>query len=957
VYDATHQFPASELGALLSSADLSATPLGAPVTWPPALRTVVQLMLHSKQQMFLAWGSAHALVYNDAYVPVLGDRHPAALFASFETVWHEVGVDAFTALARAFEGEALAFRGFPVGIVREGRHQEAWFDFTHTPVYLDDGRVGGVLCIVTETTAQVKAERALAQQARRLQQLFEEAPGFMALTHGPEHVYELANGTYRQLIGMRDPVGKSVREALPELEGQGFYDLFDYVYATGVRHVGRHTPVELRNADGTLEERWVDFIFQPVTGEDGSVAGIFIQGSDVTDHVATETRWKEAAAAAANERDRLDAVLDTAAAAIVIADADGKLVGANDAMERMWGLNFPYSQSMDEYRDWKGWWLDAEGRRKERIQAHEWPMARALRGEDQVREIISIEPFDKPGEQRTILLGGAPIRDRHGAINGAVVTQMDITEQVRAEMALRESETKFRAIANAMPQLVWSNLPDGTHDFYNERWYEFTGLLNGLANSEDWAAVVHPDDQAESLRRWRHALATGEPYDVEFRLRYHPTGEYRWCLSRAIPVRDAAGAIVRWMGTCTDVDEQRRAADDLRRASERKDDFLAMLAHELRNPLAPLKAAADLLRLQRAAPAKVHDLTAVIDRQVRHMTDLIDDLLDVSRVTRGLVELDQRPLDVKTIVANAIEQAKPLIEARAHTLHVHMGAAHAQVLGDQTRLVQVLVNLLANSAKYTHQGGRIDVTVDVETDGDAGAGAVPEVRITVADNGSGIDGALLPRVFEIFSQGVRTPDRAQGGLGVGLALVKSLVGLHGGRVSAHSEGAGKGSAFTVALPLQAGSAQGAAVREYDGESGSGSGSGTGAVHSVMVVDDNVDATDGLAALLEAYGHRVYVRYDPAGVVDDARALRPDVFVLDIGLPGIDGFELARRLRAQRETAGALLVALTGYGQAHDRVLSKTAGFDRHFVKPVDIEELERFIVESAPARLPAALID
>jgi len=262
------------------------------------------------------------------------------------------------------------------------------------------------------------------------------------------------------------------------------------------------------------------------------------------------------------------------------------------------------------------------------------------------------------------------------------------------------------------------------------------------------------------------------------------------------------------------------------------------------------------------------------------------------------------------------------------------------VCGDHTRLVQVLVNLLTNAAKYTPQGGRIDVDVEAPAGGD-------EVRIAVTDNGSGIDGALLPCVFDIFAQGVRTPDRAQGGLGIGLALVKSLVELHGGRVGVHSEGAGRGSTFTVVLPLQA-SAAGTAD---DGDADDAAAPGAG--RRVMLVDDNVDAADSLGTLLAALGHKVHVKYEPASVVDDARVVRPDVFILDIGLPGMDGFELARRLRAQPETADALLVALTGYGQAHDRVLSRAAGFDRHFVKPVDILDLERAIA----ARLADPLTD
>jgi PAS domain S-box-containing protein len=531
--------------------------------------------------------------------------------------------------------------------------------------------------------------------------------------------------------------------------------------------------------------------------------------------------------------------------------------------------------------------------------------------------------------RRTVLITAAPIRDAAGRVEGALVAQIDISEQVRAEAALRESEIKFRAIANAIPHLVWSCLPGGTHDFFNDRWYEYTGLPPGPADTERWPEIVHPDDRARAGQLWQQALASGKPYEIEYRLGYHPTGEYRWCLTRAVPVHGPDGRLIRWLGTVTDVHEQRLTADELRRAAAKKDEFLAMLAHELRNPLAPIKAAADLLKLAGGDNRRLGQAAGIIDRQVRHMTELVDDLLDVSRVTRGLVELERQPIDMKTVVSSAVEQVKPLIEARTHALHVHAGAAHASVYGDHTRLVQVLVNLLGNAAKYTPHGGRIDVDVQVEQD---------MVRVAVADNGSGIEASLLPCVFDIFTQGVRTPDRSQGGLGIGLALVKSLVALHGGQVRAHSDGPGRGSVFEVMLPLLAGasSAPGELALAQ-------SVAGAAAGKRILVVDDNVDAATTLGELLSALGHEVMVRFDGKSALADGPAFGPEVLVLDIGLPDIDGYELARRLRSEPATAGARYLALTGYGQAHDRTLARAAGFDHHFVKPVDIAALQAML--------------
>lgn len=360
-----------------------------------------------------------------------------------------------------------------------------------------------------------------------------------------------------------------------------------------------------------------------------------------------------------------------------------------------------------------------------------------------------------------------------------------------------------------------------------------------------------------------------------------------------------------------------------------KDEFLAMLAHELRNPLSPIAAAAELLKIAGKNERVLQQSSDIIVRQVGQLKSLIDDLLDVSRVTRGLVILDKREIDIKSVVSIAIEQARPLMEARGHDLHLHMRSTHAAVLGDETRLIQVITNLLNNAAKYTPPGGRISLTVEAQDS---------EVRISVADNGIGIEKELLPHVFELFRQAQRTPDRSQGGLGLGLALVRSIMSLHGGRAEAESQGKGKGACFTVHLPLL--------------------GTGNGEAHStdesicvpitpvrLMIVDDNVDAAQSLATLLAAKGHSVIVRFNAKSALEHSRAEPLGLYVLDIGLPDMDGYELARQLRKSPSTASATLIALTGYGQTHDRQMALTAGFDHHFVKPMDIEALDRILAQ------------
>lgn len=393
-----------------------------------------------------------------------------------------------------------------------------------------------------------------------------------------------------------------------------------------------------------------------------------------------------------------------------------------------------------------------------------------------------------------------------------------------------------------------------------------------------------------------------------------------------IIARQAADMIERNMAA----EALQAQAARLQEADRRKDEFLAMLAHELRNPLAPISSAAQILRIAAGDERRVKQSSEIISRQVKHMTALVDDLLDVSRVTRGLIEFHKVNVSIKTVINSAIEQARPLIESRNHALTTRLGSTDAVVYGDRTRLVQVLANLLNNAAKYTPQNGDITLAVEVlET----------HVKVSVSDNGIGIKPSLLPHVFDLFTQAERSPDRSQGGLGLGLALVKSIINLHDGQADAQSHGPGKGSAFTVTLPISDRIERMQAVNEKKSEARSSR------PRRVTVVDDNLDAAEMLAAVLEAKGHQVAVAGNGKQALEVAGSFNPEIFILDIGLPDIDGYELARRLRTTPAFSRTTMVALTGYGQDNDRSLSKDAGFDRHFVKPVEIDALLKLFDE------------
>ena len=414
----------------------------------------------------------------------------------------------------------------------------------------------------------------------------------------------------------------------------------------------------------------------------------------------------------------------------------------------------------------------------------------------------------------------------------------------------------------------------------------------------------------------------------------HADGHRIWIDLHCEAVQDAEGRVTALRGTIQDVTDRVNAEEGLREADRRKNEFLAMLAHELRNPLAPIASGAQLLGQDGLDPGRTRQISAIIARQARHMAGLVDDLLDVSRVTRGLVALSKARIDINEVVLEALEQVGEPLRQKRHRLETKLLPAPGWVMGDRKRLVQVVGNLLHNAVKFTAAGG--EVRVALEPDGEV-------LRIVVADNGIGMLPHELDRAFEMFVQGERTPDRTQGGLGIGLALVRSLVQLHGGGVRVESPGQGRGSTFTVTLPRCA--AHGAGT---PGTGADATGIDTAPASSaqglkVLVVDDNVDAAQVLAMYVGAAGHAVAVEHDPFAALARAAALAPDACLLDIGLPGMDGHELARRLRALPATAQALLVAVTGYGQVQDREASSRAGFDHHLVKPVDMGELERIL--------------
>ena len=439
------------------------------------------------------------------------------------------------------------------------------------------------------------------------------------------------------------------------------------------------------------------------------------------------------------------------------------------------------------------------------------------------------------------------------------------------------------------------------------------GDVLGKSHWEVWPEMIGTAGEA----MYQRVMASREPETVEY---YQPfsNGHAAWIEGRAYPAGKEDLAVF-----FRDISERKAAVHALKEADRRKDEFLAMLAHELRNPLAPIGAAAQLLQLARLSDERVRQTSQIIGRQVEHMTHLIDDLLDVSRVTRGLVQLDTARLDIGQIIIDAVEQVTPQLQARRHQLALELPPESTFIMGDKKRLVQVIANILNNAVKYTHEGGRIALTTTAHE---------RQITISVVDSGIGMAPDLAAQAFDLFVQAERTSDRSAGGLGIGLALVKTLVELHGGHVACNSAGPGTGSTFVVNLPRLD-------TPHASDEAGQRAAAAPAVPLDIMIVDDNDDAAAMLALLLEASGHRVAVKHDAATALELARQSVPDVCLLDIGLPEIDGNELARRLRADPATAGAKLIAITGYGQESDRRQTAAAGFDHHLIKPVDTNQL------------------
>jgi len=520
-------------------------------------------------------------------------------------------------------------------------------------------------------------------------------------------------------------------------------------------------------------------------------------------------------------------------------------------------------------------------------------------------------------------------------VDGLTVYFRNVTARRVGEEALRENTAILRAISDTSDDVMFAKDRQGRMRFANPATLALLGRpLADVLGKTDAELLGDPTAAAAVMQNDRAVMEAGRSNEYEERVPM-PDGTNKVWLSRKIPYLDDDGAVIGLLGVSREITERARKEQTLAVESTRKDEFLAMLAHELRNPLAPIMNGAQMLDKVAGDEGKVRSISRIIARQAGHMVALVGDLLDVSRLQRGQIAMQKETIDVNTVLEHAVEQVRVLVDTRRHTLNVHPAPERTMLFADRTRLIQAVANLLVNAAKFTPDGGAIALHATL-----AGQGML---HITVEDNGVGIDEALLGQVFGLFTQGERSLDRTMGGLGLGLPLVQSIVTLHGGSVSAASAGAGRGSTFTVRMPLPVAPPAAAPAAVATTQAPGAPVARQLRRPGILIVDDNVDAAESLADWLASHGHQAASVHDATQAMALAATTRPGTLILDIGLPGMDGYALARWIRRQPGLEHAKLIALSGYGQAADRARGLAAGFDHYLVKPADLAQLETIL--------------
>lgn len=976
--------PSVPVASLLATHDWSATSLGPRESWPPELAATVRLILDAGFPMVLRHGPERTLVYNDAYTLIIGERHPHAFGRSGAEVFPEVGDRFEPEYARVFAGETLHMSDVFCPLLRDGALSDAWFEMCLSPYRDSAGVVRGVLNTAIETTGRVRAERrgdaieaTLREREARLQLALDGADMGTWAWDPREDASRIDERT-RDILGLDAGPPPSLADAMSRLVHPDDRALVAQRIRAALDPQGDgHLDSEhrMRRPDG--REYWVRQTGQArMEGEGDERHATLVVGTlqDITARRRVDAAIREHQLRQTfllQLGDRVRDLFDPEAILRVTLQA----VGAHFGVARvLWAEAGRDPTQMDVTGEWCDGRLGELGSHLmlERFGTQivrRWRQGLPTRTDDarsDPRELVrdARSAYESMGVQAAMcvpllrndrLMALLAVQEPHpriwndgeaGLLQEVAERTREALDRARAEAANRDSEARYRLLFDSIDDgfCVIEMIDDDAGRPCDYRFLEGNRALKqqpGLENAIGRRMrELAPDHEQEWFDRYGRIARDGVPQRFELQ-----AGNLNgvWYDIYAFRVGDAGSGRVGVL--FSDITE-RRVADDALRASEqrlaamvdqladadrRKNEFLATLAHELRNPLAPLTTAVHVIGLDEGGGERARTMRGMIDRQLRQMVRLVDDLLDVSRISRGLVVLQRQPMDLAPALHGALETSRPLIDAQGHTLRVELPDEPVRVDGDETRLAQAISNLLNNAAKYTPRGGR--VTLSVRADGD-------HVEIVVADDGIGIAPEALEKVFEMFAQVDGARGRSQGGLGIGLAIARRMAELHDGSLQAFSDGEGRGARFVLRLPRLA-----AAEPTGDGAAAAP------VVHEplrVLVVDDNRDAADSLAELLQALGQDVRVAYGGAEGFALAEDFRPQLALLDLGMPGMDGHELARAIRQRTWGRALLLCALSGWSQPEDRAKSRAAGFDEHVAKPIDAATLERLLARLQP---------
>ncbi len=852
---------------------------------------------------------------NDRYCQLVGHRD--VLGRSVRAALPEFEAQGFIKVLDAVyqTGEPFIGSGIPVLLAQQSGQppEQRYIDVIYQALRDATGTITGIVTVGVDVTDRKQTADALRDSQQFTRNVLNNLFAFVGVLT-PDGTLIDANRAPLEAAGI----------SASDVRGKKFWDCYWWSYSLEVQtqlqswceQASRgeiiRCDVQVRLAGNTRV--WIDFQLAPLRDAEGKITHLIPSGLDISGRREAERTLR-----ASEERYRtlFDSMDEGYCVIEVLFDEAGqandyRFLEVNPAFEKQTGMTGVTGQTMRTLvPDIETRWFDIYGQ--------------IVQTGEPVRFVDEAKVISRWFDVYAFRLGEFPSTK-------VAILFNDISARIRGEKALRDSEERFRNLADNIPQMAWIVDPgsEGKASWFNKVWLDYTGTTIAQMQGSGWKSVHHPDHLARVAQKFEFHVKNCLDWEDTFPLR-GKNGHYRWFLSRMNCIRDASGTVVQIFGTNTDVTRERRLEQDLRQlaaelseASNKKDEFLAVLAHELRNPLAPIRNGLQLMKRASGQKELLEQARAMMERQLTQLVRLIDDLMDVSRIRLGKLELRKERLPLAVVLSSAVETSRPLIEQMGHALSFTPPDSSVLVDADMTRLAQVFLNLLNNAAKYSKRGGRIQVRVELQK---------REVLVAVTDTGIGIAADQLPYIFDIFTQVDGSLEKSQGGLGIGLTLVQRLVEMHGGGVEAKSDGPGKGSTFIVNLPLVIEALQPEALSSDEKPIA------TAPLLRILIVDDNRDGADSLSELLNLMGNDTRTAYDGQEGVDMAEVYRPDVIVFDIGMPKLNGYEACSLIRKQPWSKDVVLIAITGWGQDKDRIRTREAGFDHHLVKPVDAEAL------------------